>query len=591
MARKKVTPKAPTTASSRTTAAVFQDMDAEKIEETTEDPVAVVENGDKPGLEPYDHVKFPLSLVYDVQDLLNDHLSFRNGVQLMVVLYLCQIGYLALSKADEHKELLSLVGFNILGAAIAMWLSHRSLSRRHTADPEIVKKPSLPEFNTLYAIFIPILLTVLLSDPKSKFLQVNLALTNFAIKSLHPAAKVVSAFAFYYIYNDSETLEFFEFLQVVWIYFSVEWALNLWNEDVQRDDEGNVVSVSSTLITPEIHLIGVLIVNLICNFTLPLSEETYPLVIVRILLIALVASCAVTFPLYYLYKNTEKGVPRAGLSVLMVGVFGGLFYFVTNYLFSIQVASVEVITWLYNYILLSELRVHLLAGWVAALVVAVPIVVALSQYGYLSLNARRKIWHFALVASLAYPAMVLEPTFTAIAVLGSVFVFIILEFVRGTKITAFGGFLNKQLRLFQDEKDLKGPFNLSYIFLLLGVAVPIAYGVAVGDVVSIRSYLGLVTLGLGDSMASIVGNTFGKIKWKGGSRTFEGTVTYTVVTFASLVLIDFFILPEESRVKNWENVFIVALVGGALEGAASLNDNILIPCMTLIAYELLGRVF
>lgn len=75
---------------------------------------------------------------------------------------------------------------------------------------------------------------------------------------------------------------------------------------------------------------------------------------------------------------------------------------------------------------------------------------------------------------------------------------------------------HKTLSVFQDTKDLQGPLNLSYIYLLAGVTIPIVYDYLVNkDTVTIIRYSGLITLGVGDTFASVIGKKFGTFKWNG----------------------------------------------------------------------------
>lgn len=595
MARRKQARKVDT-ASSRSTASIFQSIDSveqlaegESIENNSEPQVPVQEESDKP----LDY-RFPFNLIFELQDFLNAYLTFCRGAEVLVCLFLCQIFYFYLNERNDQSGLAA-VGYSIAGAVLAMYLSNRSLRKKHEADPENVAAPQLPEFNVIYAFLIPTALSVLLGGTDSLFFQMNMAINNFCIQTLHPVAKVASSFIFYYMYNEDNQLEWYDYLQAVWVYFSVEWALSYWNEDADESEDSSDSKdanvVRRTLSATDIHLIAVFFVNILLNFHLQLSESNVPLFILRSLMIALVGASAALFPVYHFYAMMSNPVLANMAAAAVAAVFSGVFYFLTNYIFTSQVIDEEVISWLYNYILSSELRVKLLSVWVAAMAITVPTVFVLAEYNLISLNIRRKSWHYILFASLAYPAMIKEPVFTAIAVLGSVFVFIGFEYVRASRLGMLGSFLDARLRHFQDEKDTLGPLSLSYIYLLVGVAIPISYGLAVDDIVSIRSYIGLVTLGLSDSTASIVGKALGKIKWKGGDRTVEGTVTYIVVTFASFVLIDAYLLPDGAKVKNWENVFIVSILGGIVEGASTMNDNVLVPSMSLIAYEVLSGVF
>lgn len=512
-------------------------------------------------------------------------MDFCKAAQIMTVLYIGQIFYVHSTKMNDFNTLSS-VGFSMLGAILALWLNHRSMLNKHKEEPERFKEPVLPDFNTMYAFVIPTLLFVLLGDVKSPFFQVNLALNNFAIKNLHVVAKMLSSFVFYYIYNDSESVDVLSFLRVIFTYFAFEYILDNWNE---LSDELETSVKLTTMLPAEIHMICVLMVNLLYNFDI--TTMPFALVLFRELLMALIVASFVSYQLYWVYLRMQQNALRKTLAVLIAVVFCAVFYFAMDMLFKRELNDQNPVLWLVNYILQSEERLHLIGYWIVCLLVAIPIIFGMAYNNYISLNIRRKVWHFMLVICLGYPAFVTQPEFTAIALLGSLVVFMVIEMIRCTRITFLGEFLYTELRFFQDEKDLKGPLNLSYIFLLAGVAGPLAYGYVLGDVVNLRSYIGLVTLGLGDSLASIVGKKFGKIKWKGALRTLEGTITFMVVTFASFVVIDFYLLPEENRVKNWENTFIVAMVAGILEGSATLNDNILIPCMVTLTYDLLNRTF
>lgn len=584
MARKKEVKKTQKSASAKTTASVFQNYDPTAEDESKKIEPKPDAQGEIVNDDPSQY-GFPWNIIYEFQDFLNDYMDFCKAAQVMTVLYIGQIVYHYLTKIDDSKTLSS-VGFNLLGAVLALWLNHRSMLKRYKEDPERFVRPELPDFNTMYAFVIPIMLFILIGDTKSAFFEVNLALSTFAIKQLHVVAKMLSSFVFYYIYNDSETLDVVSYLRIVFTYFALEYVLDMWNE-ISEVEETRVKL--TTMLPSEIHMVCVLMVNIMYNFDT--TTMPFALVLFRELIISLVAAAFASYQFYWIYLRMTQNIYKKGLAVVIVAVFAGVFYFTINMLFTRELHDENPIVWLANYIILSESRLHLISYWVTCLVVAIPIVFGLAYSNKIGLNFRRKVWHFLLVICLAYPAFIKEPEFTAIALLGSLTVFIVIEMIRCTRLTFIGEFLYTELRFFQDEKDLKGPLNLSYIFLLAGVALPLAYGFVQGKPVELGSYIGLVTLGLGDSLASIVGKKYGKIKWKSGQRTLEGTITFMVVTFVSFVVIDCYILPEENRVKNWENTFIVAMVAGILEGSATLNDNILIPCMTTLTYDLLNRTF
>lgn len=579
--RKQVTKKE--TASSRSSAAIFHNIEtADQLEEIqpsrSEEKPFLDENED----DRAEHARFPINLLYELQDFLNIHLNLRKGIELLVCIYFLQITYLHLK--DDIATLLA-IGFSAFGTVLAMYLTHRTLCKKHMEQPETFAYPSLPEFNTIYAFIIPTLFLVMLDQTSTPFFQMNLALNNFCVKTMGSIPKILSSAVFYYMYNENDTLEIFEFARVVWLYFCIQWVLSWWNRSRENED----AEPTTTLTDSEIHIFSVFAVNLLCNFTAEVTDANIVLHIVRALLLALIVAFAVTYPVYFLLQYVPGGFIAEFISIGVMGVFGASFYYATNYIFTREVVDQEVISWLLDFINSSELRVQLLTYWLTVLAIAIPVVFVLTSRKWISLNNGRKAWHLMLSGAIAYPALVEEPEFTVIAVSGSAFVFVVLEAIRTTRLGFIGRLLHSLLAHFQDEKDSRGPLNLSYIFLLVGVAGPILYGAALGDFSSVRSYIGVITLGVSDSLASLIGGKFGKLKWRGGDRTLEGTIAHFISTFAGFVLVDLYILPGTNI--NWENLFVVSLAGSILEGASTLNDNILVPIMSLIMYEMLGKTF
>lgn len=99
--------------------------------------------------------------------------------------------------------------------------------------------------------------------------------------------------------------------------------------------------------------------------------------------------------------------------------------------------------------------------------------------------------------------------------------FIFGEYVRYYALYPFGATLHVFLSEFLDSKD-SGPVILSHFYLLTGCAGPLWLE---GDSI-ITQITGVLVLGVGDALASIVGRRYGKKKWWTGSKTVEGTVAF-----------------------------------------------------------------
>ncbi|AGO10503.1 AaceriABR051Cp [[Ashbya] aceris (nom. inval.)] len=230
------------------------------------------------------------------------------------------------------------------------------------------------------------------------------------------------------------------------------------------------------------------------------------------------------------------------------------------------------LVWLVKYIVSSTLRMQIMAGWVLFLGALIPSVFVMKSH--LSLNTSRKIWHFALLPLLVCQ-MAVEPEFTTVAIAGTVVVFLIVEYFRYMNLVPFGEHINRQLRTFTDFRDEQGPIIVSYLYLILGVSFPLLIN---------RSLVGVISLGVGDSLASIVGRRYGKLRWPGTNKTVEGTLAFIVASVVLCLSCQHAFLAFEG--VSSRNIILACVVSGILEGNSDLNDNILIPSFMLIFMEL-----
>ena len=142
-----------------------------------------------------------------------------------------------------------------------------------------------------------------------------------------------------------------------------------------------------------------------------------------------------------------------------------------------------------------------------------------------------QIFH-VLVVAVHVSGAVVDIHFTSMAsqlVLG---VFILLEFVRATKIEPLASVLNSAFALFVDEKD-RGALVLTNIYLLVGTFAPV-WIACQRHLASnhLALYSGVLSVGIGDAVASVVGSMHGRRKWPGTSKTVEGTATSVAAQLA-----------------------------------------------------------
>lgn len=230
------------------------------------------------------------------------------------------------------------------------------------------------------------------------------------------------------------------------------------------------------------------------------------------------------------------------------------------------------IYWLFYYIQSSQKRQFILGLWLSILLLAIPTIAIFKDK--ISLNTSRKIWHFLILFFILKPFK-MDPNFVKIALCGAIIMILSVEYLRYLNLEPFGEHLNVFLSSFADERDLRGPFIISYIYLIIGVSAPLLLK---------DSPVGLISLGIGDSMASIVGKKLGRFKWPNSNKTVEGTLAFIVCTSISCIFLQRY-LDYFHHIRKMNLVLMCSLTG-ILEGNSIMNDNILIPAFMLICEQL-----
>lgn len=576
----------------RSTAGLFKDLDGisavqsnthtKPASETESEDTQTPEKGgmaedDDPYLYP-----FPFNFIYATQDFLNDNIDLRKGAQLLLLVYLLQLLYLA--EEDLVWVYLERIAMNYAGIMVGMVFSYNLRWKKYLAGTG--EQPKLPEFNLIYAVLIPNLLSLKFDCNVIE----NLTYNYFVIENIPIIAKAFSSIVYFSLYGDGNAQVYF---QKAFLFVFLSAALNYINEGneehliskevanqeidydlVQVNDDKIKSGLNTSLSKTEIHLFLVAIVNLVFN----LKTSNVYIIIFQKLIISLILGLLLTYPVFKLNKTVS------------LVVFAGIFYFFTD--FQLQpILDENPVLWLIN-LIQEPANYQLFTAWVGILVVAILIIFNLN----LEFNFRRKVWHFLILATVL-PSYLVNKSFTMLGLLGALIVLILVEVLRANKITIVGEIIHDKLYRFQDFKDLKGPLNLSYIYLLIGIGFPIIlHELVQPDLKSllfpteatydVKQFIGLISLGLGDSIASIIGKRFGRIKYSGCNKTLEGSLGFLGTNLGA-----FYYLTEYLNLPaiNGEVLFVTNLLASVFEGVTTMNDNIFIPVMIYIIWEVLEK--
>eukprot|EP00999_Lentomonas_sp_LEN2_P002928 NODE_78_length_2451_cov_91.957831_g57_i0.p1 GENE.NODE_78_length_2451_cov_91.957831_g57_i0~~NODE_78_length_2451_cov_91.957831_g57_i0.p1 ORF type:complete len:605 (+),score=55.77 NODE_78_length_2451_cov_91.957831_g57_i0:593-2407(+) len=233
--------------------------------------------------------------------------------------------------------------------------------------------------------------------------------------------------------------------------------------------------------------------------------------------------------------------------------------------------------WTLNFLVEHPARLLLSAYWVLGVVLAIVGLTQLSKHsaGFRSipLIVVRKFFHL-LAVLLFLPACLLEPQFLQLSFGVALAIFILAEYIRFFKLPPIGSQMHWFMSGFLDHRDT-GPIILSHTYLLLGCALPLwLAGTPEQDFFT--GFSGVLMLGIGDTMASIIGIAYGHNKWPQTSKSLQGTIA-AVTSVCLFVAGVHSVAASYVGALNLPLYFLAICIGGILEAVTLQNDNLLVP--------------
>ncbi|GFS30933.1 phosphatidate cytidylyltransferase family protein [Actinidia rufa] len=182
------------------------------------------------------------------------------------------------------------------------------------------------------------------------------------------------------------------------------------------------------------------------------------------------------------------------------------------------------------------------------------------------------------------PALIFQPKFLDLAFGVALAGFLVLEIIRVWRVWPLGQLVHQFMNAFTDHRD-SDLLIVSHFSLLLGCALPIWMSSGFNDR-PLAPFAGILSLGIGDTMASMVGHKYGVLRWsKTGKKTVEGTAAgITSVLAACSVLLPLLATTGYIFTQHWLSLLIAVTVSGLLEAYTAQLDNAFIP---LVFYSLL----
>uniref|UniRef100_A0AAG5CYH2 dolichol kinase n=1 Tax=Anopheles atroparvus TaxID=41427 RepID=A0AAG5CYH2_ANOAO len=224
--------------------------------------------------------------------------------------------------------------------------------------------------------------------------------------------------------------------------------------------------------------------------------------------------------------------------------------------------------------------------YLALLLCTISFVMWQFNYGRRSTTATRKVFHLLIV--LVYgPGLWYQCRLLYLASGLMLAVLIVLEMARLVQLSPVAAILNTAVNLFIDEKD-SGPVALTPIYLLVGCSLPLWLHPSPCDLTNSAGLqtlilsAGVLSIGIGDTAASVVGYHLGRHKWSAStSKSVEGTVASVLLqTFAVWGLCHFGVVHLTVTKAAYAGIAII--VNALVESRTDQIDNLVLPLVTYL---------
>ena len=163
-------------------------------------------------------------------------------------------------------------------------------------------------------------------------------------------------------------------------------------------------------------------------------------------------------------------------------------------------------------------------------------------------------------------------------------IFINIECLRVNNIGTLSIILNNALLRFTDAKD-QGSLILAHIYLLIGVFLPLWITYDLKSAPKLLLLTGVISVGIGDSLASIIGSRYGHTRWPySPGKSVEGTIASVIAQMAFVNLLAYGnLLHNVNSLKTLLPIIATAL----LEAHTTQVDNIILPLSMYLLISLI----
>jgi len=351
--------------------------------------------------------------------------------------------------------------------------------------------------------------------------------------------------------------------------------------------EGSIVAQAFTLLATDSILYCTLKLNLITHPKLFNFERSNIFVMLEVLLIGSIFCYFIIYPLLhkahscyevsknYHYSLNERIISQKRYQQFSISSFISFAVLVITCLmpYSTHIINENPFIWVIKYIFTPR-RLFLIGWWLCLLsTIIIAFNWLLKKSNTLSdLNKRRKFYHMLSVL-MFFPGYLIDRDFMFLSFAVALCAMIMAEVVRYFKLYPVGDNIQYFMVSFIDQKDT-GTAILSHIYLLVGCCMPVWLNSLSQKI--IPGVSGILALGIGDTMASIIGYRYGKTHWPKSKKTIEGTFAFIASIIIFIFATSIFYSYEYSFIQ-WFKFVLFVILTGLLEAESNQNDNLILP--------------
>lgn len=150
-----------------------------------------------------------------------------------------------------------------------------------------------------------------------------------------------------------------------------------------------------------------------------------------------------------------------------------------------------------------------------------------------------------------------------------------MQLIRICGLQPFSELIDKCLASFRDEQD-RGLLTLTHIYLLVGCSLPL-WLAPNGDSQSLTLFSGIISVGVGDMAASVVGSLYGRHKWPGSRKSYEGSAAAVAAQVLFSTLLWTHITSSLPSLSHVVAVAVAGAVSAFVEANTQQIDNLILP--------------